>query len=78
MAYVKIADNSHEVSDEVYQWMKNARDIINLAKRLRDAQIHYFKYRNNLDQCKAIEKEFDDLLAGRTPEKQTIQAELFR
>ena len=32
MAQVKIGDNSHEVPDEVHQWMKNARDIINLGK----------------------------------------------
>jgi len=78
MAQIKMADNTYQVPEQVYQWMKNARDIISVGKRMRDAQDHYFRHRNNLSQCKAIEKEFDDLLAGRTPEQKAIQAELFR
>lgn len=78
MTTVKIENTNYEVPERIASWMKQTQEIINKAKRLREAQKHYFSHRNNLQQCKALETEFDKLLDGKTPEKEAFQQELFR
>ena len=49
------------------QTERRLRDMINLGREMRNAQTLYFKYRQpkTLDQSKALEKRFDDMLDGK-------------
>jgi hypothetical protein len=80
MKDVKIKDATHSVHEEVYQWMKDSRDIINKTRAVREAQNNYFRTRtqSDLNKSKALERELDNLLAGKTPEKVSQQLELLR
>jgi hypothetical protein len=79
MVSLTIADVQYQVDEPVYEWMRNARDIIDKTKKLREAQVEYFKHQDQLvlRKCKAMESELDELLAGRTPAKIALQAQLF-
>ncbi len=79
MESVNLNDEIFLVDEDVARWMKWANALILKGKSLWEAQNHYFKYHNNLPQCKALEKEFDELLAGKVKVKpEEVQAELFR
>lgn len=76
---VMIADQVHEIPEQVAKWIGWANKTLQQTNKMRTAQKHYFAYRNNLAQCKAMEKAVDDLLEGKTPlVEKAAQAELFR
>ena len=80
MVTVSINNQNFLVPYPVYDWMKEARDIREKAKQVREAQVRYFKTRkkSDLDKSLALEMQLDNLLAGRTPEKVAVQLELLR
>jgi hypothetical protein len=80
MTDVTIGKSIYQVHQDVLAWMKKQRDIACKVKHMRELQKEYFKSRdkNILRASKAIEKEVDDLLDGKTPESVSLQAELFR
>lgn len=79
MAKVIIGDQQHEIPEQVSKWIDWANKTLQQTNKMRTAQKHYFAYRNNLAQCKSMEKAVDDLLEGKTPQVvQAAQAELFR
>ena len=80
MVSVRIGNENFQVPEQVYEWMRESRDIREKAKQVRDAQSKYFRTRTkpDLDRSKALEQELDNLLAGRTPEKVGVQMELLR
>ena len=79
MINVTIANVQYQVDEPVYRWMRDARNVIEKAKALREAQKEFFRHHDQgiLRKCKALESELDDLIAGNTPEKKALQQELF-
>ena len=50
-----------------------AQELARLVQRTRDAQRHYFRHRDNLDECKALERELD-VAAAAVLEGQDVSA----
>ena len=42
---------------------ENWGDVLRMAKYMREAQKRYFKSCTGMDECKRLEKEFDDAIA---------------
>lgn len=90
MIDVKIDDTWHKADqqvvdrmDEYYKTMIQALKRLDWlmisGKNMRDIQKEYFSTFNKtlIPKAKALEKEFDDLLAGKTKPEE-VQTELFR
>ena len=41
---------------------KNFEQFIKLTKQMRDAQKHYFKHRDNLNEARALEIKVDEFI----------------
>lgn len=80
MVKVIINNIQHLVPEEVYEWMKQSRIVIQKTRKVREVQKLYFKNhdRDILAQSKVLEKELDNLLDGKTAQQEGLQAELFR
>lgn len=70
MAQVIIRDVVHEVPEAVRGWITKADEVVKAVRKMRDAQDRYYKYRNNLAECKALEREVDRLLSGKVEQMQ--------
>jgi hypothetical protein len=43
--------------------LNHLRLVAAAAEKMRAAQVHYFRHRDNLGDCKQLERRLDDLLA---------------
>lgn len=55
------------------QLRKELEKVKRFGRKMREAQTQYFKYKNNLNDCKTLERDFDKMVEEKKAEANQIK-----